>query len=258
MVAPNFARHGAPSTLPLQSARLTFCEQGAPMRVNRTEFKDRSQFQAQVIVVARRLFVVNGYDATSMDDVAKEMQVSKPTIYEFYGSKSAILEAVVEGAVHDLELAWLETSYSGNISFAEFMDQLAGQAMKISGDPGRLEALHLLMREGSKVQGLVALFIDKVWKAAGNAWVAVLSRAMDRGECRRMDLRIAKRLMVAPFFMAVFEKGVLGNYPSDPMVMPAFFNEYFSYLKDGLVLKPGEDFVGPEGSTVKTTLRLVD
>lgn len=50
----------------------------------------------QILNAAAALFVERGFEAVGMADIAAELQVSRPTIYSYFSSTEAILEAVFE------------------------------------------------------------------------------------------------------------------------------------------------------------------
>jgi AcrR family transcriptional regulator len=58
----------------------------------------------QVIDAAVELFLMNGYDQTSMDGIAARAGVSKTTVYAHYADKLALFKAVVERAAESLAI----------------------------------------------------------------------------------------------------------------------------------------------------------
>lgn len=50
----------------------------------------------QLIAVGRAVFAKNGYDATSMDEIAQDAGVSKPLIYEHFGGKEGLYAVIVD------------------------------------------------------------------------------------------------------------------------------------------------------------------
>lgn len=50
----------------------------------------------EVTRVAARLFAAKGYHDTSVDEIAKEIGVSKPAIYYYFPSKGHILRAIID------------------------------------------------------------------------------------------------------------------------------------------------------------------
>ena len=54
--------------------------------------------RAAILAAARELFLADGFDRTSVDAVSARAEVSKRTVYDYYGDKRALLLAVVEAA----------------------------------------------------------------------------------------------------------------------------------------------------------------
>jgi AcrR family transcriptional regulator len=77
--------------------------------------RDPDAKRESILTAAATAFVRDGYGATSIDDVAARLGVSKPTVYYYAGSKQALLsacfmialdgysEAVEEGAVSGVD-----------------------------------------------------------------------------------------------------------------------------------------------------------
>jgi AcrR family transcriptional regulator len=56
----------------------------------------------QLIGVARELFAEHGYEATSVDEIAERAGVSKPVVYEHFGSKEGLYTVVADREVRML------------------------------------------------------------------------------------------------------------------------------------------------------------
>jgi AcrR family transcriptional regulator len=72
----------------------------------------RAQRERQMIAVAEEIFAERGYQATSMDEIAERVGVSKPMIYEYFGSKEGLLVACIRQARAELLTATM-TSVEG-------------------------------------------------------------------------------------------------------------------------------------------------
>ncbi len=51
--------------------------------------------EAQLLAIARRLFARNGFDATSLRDIAEAAQITKAALYYYFPNKDALYERVV-------------------------------------------------------------------------------------------------------------------------------------------------------------------
>lgn len=61
-----------------------------------------------VVAAAERLFFTAGFSATSMDDIAQELRISKKTIYRHFPGKRSVLAAVLDRQFGRVETALAE------------------------------------------------------------------------------------------------------------------------------------------------------
>jgi AcrR family transcriptional regulator len=62
----------------------------------------RAERERQMITVAEEIFAERGYQASSMDEIADRVGVSKPMLYEYFGSKEGLLVACIRQARAEL------------------------------------------------------------------------------------------------------------------------------------------------------------
>ena len=95
----------------------------------------RAQREEQILRVAEEVFAERGFQATTMEDIAERVGVTKPLIYEYFGSKEGLLSACITSARTQLrvatEAAWqqvgpdapLEVVFRAGVrAFFEFID----------------------------------------------------------------------------------------------------------------------------------------
>lgn len=58
--------------------------------------------RAQLLDIGRAVFAERGYQATSIEEIAKRAAVSKPIVYEHFGGKDGLYEVVVEREIERL------------------------------------------------------------------------------------------------------------------------------------------------------------
>ena len=73
-------------------------KEGKPRGKSTGAVNDAS-LQDRILKSARHCFRRNGVQATKVDDVAKEVGISRPLIYKIYGNRQALLEAVIADEV---------------------------------------------------------------------------------------------------------------------------------------------------------------
>lgn len=64
--------------------------------------QDREEKRAELLTEARRLYVENGYEETSMATLAKAAGVAGNTIYWYFEDKDAVLLAVLDAVMSDV------------------------------------------------------------------------------------------------------------------------------------------------------------
>lgn len=114
----------------------------SPRREEQAEATRRAIMQA-----ARKLFAESGYQATTLQAIAREASVSVPTIYVVFGSKAAILSALIKSAGAD-----------------EDIRALARQSF-VETDPRR--RLQLAARVMRSIQEREGDILDLLWQAGG-------------------------------------------------------------------------------------------
>lgn len=80
----------------------------------------------RVIEAAKHLFIEHGYPATTIEVIAEAAQVPLPTLYRLFGSKRALLAAV------------LDTSFGGDDAPVVFADRPRVRAALAEVDPAQL------------------------------------------------------------------------------------------------------------------------
>jgi AcrR family transcriptional regulator len=111
--------------------------------------RDRAARELEMLDAAEEIFGERGYAATSMDDIAASVGVSKPLVYQYYGSKDGLfvaclsrLRAQLLDAVSDAVLAAPDAEqamYAGLTQWFRFLDEHP-RAWAVMVDEGMLSA----------------------------------------------------------------------------------------------------------------------
>ncbi len=140
--------------------------------------------QAQMLEVAERVFAERGYLAASMDDIAEEVGVSKPMLYEYFGSKEGLLAACIAKARTDLldvtreaiteakdaeDVLWL-----GLVAFFRFIDS-------------RGSAWTVLRHEASLAAGPAAAEIEAIRRQQTDFIAAMMSAFVPTADVRELE-----------------------------------------------------------------------
>jgi AcrR family transcriptional regulator len=148
----------------------------------------------RILVVAMREFGTRGYEATSLDDLARSLGIRKQTILYWFASKEVLLEAVVDRCAAEVTgrlergLATAGPGFDRVEAMVRVMFRLAAR------HPAMLGFLREVTRLGppasSRLLGQLQPLVDR---AAG-----FLEDEMDAGRMRRHDPRL---LLLASYSM---------------------------------------------------------
>jgi AcrR family transcriptional regulator len=82
--------------------------------------------RTRLLEAATRVFARVGYEAASVEDIAFEAGIGKPTVYRYFHGKEALFEAVFAEALDDLE-ARLDAALTVERPFARQLAALIGE-----------------------------------------------------------------------------------------------------------------------------------
>jgi AcrR family transcriptional regulator len=178
----------------------------------------RAAFEAerreQILDAALRLWMRNGFEATTVDAVAREAGIAKGTIYLYFPTKEAILEAIVQR--HSLlpDLAAGAAAVSG-APLAEILPALTRQLWQ------RLRAgaplVTLLFRELPLRPAEARRFLESVVLPANRLLAEALDARVRAGELRAIDTFVAARALVGTLMIFLWTQEVLGGNALRPI-----------------------------------------
>lgn len=139
-----------------------------------------SDRQEQILMAARRLMLRQGLRATSMEAIAAEARVAKPTLYKYFPDKNAVFEAIVAGLMLALHQA-VVTALQGDGTVVErltaaLMAKYAAIDQLLEGSPHAAE----LYDEHEKVRPEV--------RASEEAIERMVTEALGRAGAKQPEL----------------------------------------------------------------------
>lgn len=148
-----------------------------------------------VLAVAGDVFRAIGYAGASMDEIARQANVSKATLYRYYPSKellfAAVLEAVAPPLVRDSAYPnSLGTDPEATLT-ALMLDGLRGIL-----DPGYAALVRVVVAEGRQFPELAAGFVRKVTRPALRRTSEILAAEVASGRVRPMESAMAATQLV--------------------------------------------------------------
>ena len=77
------------------------------MTLNRRERK-KQETRQKIIKIAMYLFRKQGFDSTSMEQIADDVDISKATLYNYFPVKESIISEYWQGNVKEIKLQILQ------------------------------------------------------------------------------------------------------------------------------------------------------
>lgn len=130
-----------------------------------------------MLEVAERVFGERGFQAATMDEIAEQVGVTKPLIYDYFGSKEGLLAATIERARHQLLealiVAWGEAAEA---SGRERVGAVITAFFRFIDDHER--AFALLRTEGSLI-GEAATSVERIRQQTAKALAEGITQLAD-------------------------------------------------------------------------------
>jgi TetR/AcrR family transcriptional regulator len=148
----------------------------------------------RIVDAALEAFGARGYDATSLDDLARELGIRKQTILYWFPSKDALLDAVVDRCATEVAVR-LERAVAGAGDGFDRVDAIVRAMFRLAArHPWMLGFLREVTRLGPPASTRLLDAIEPLVERAS----AFLEAEMDAGRMRRHDPRV---LLLAAYSM---------------------------------------------------------
>ncbi|WP_153555144.1 TetR/AcrR family transcriptional regulator [Roseimaritima sediminicola] len=106
--------------------------------------KHTDRKRADILAAAVRRFRASGYDNTSMDQIAEAAGASKRTVYNHFGSKEQMFEAIVHEML-DRTNVIVTLDYDAERSLVEQCTEIANSVMGVLRDEGYLDLARVVV-----------------------------------------------------------------------------------------------------------------
>jgi AcrR family transcriptional regulator len=187
----------------------------------------------RILDAALDAFGSRGYEATSLDDLARELGVRKQTILYWYPSKEALLAAVIDRTALEVTVRLERAVAAAGPGFGRIEGIVRAMSRLVARHPAMLGFVREVSRLGppasTPLTGAIQPLVDR---ASG-----YLAAEMDAGRMRRHDPRL---LLLAAYSMVTglaTEVEVLRAFGEEPTLRSLVRrrNELLSLLRAALV-----------------------
>lgn len=187
----------------MQSSQLNNSEQ--PISPEKQHPRSKRE---QIVRAAVKIFLENGYKATSMNRVADEAGVIKATIYSHFKDKEQLFAAIIE----ELTIKKANFNYSDPgvdaLSPEEFIERMAGMFKILMDDPQYHALCRVMAGESERFPELAELYVKTVIMPGMDMCSQYFSK---HPELNIDDPQALAHICAGSFFSLIFWQNVLGG-----------------------------------------------
>jgi TetR/AcrR family transcriptional regulator len=170
-----------------------------------------------ILDTAERLFAIRGVDGVAVRDLAREMNLTAPSLYNHFRSKQALYDAVLERGLHPIVDLLVQAWHPGALRPERMRQTLDQLITHLARHPhlGRL-LQRALLEEAGTAQTLFARWVGPVYRQG----LAVIQETADDAGWEAAELpHLALGLfgMVFAYFTATPALQMTGNAIPDPL-----------------------------------------
>ena len=169
---------------------------------------EKSNTREEILEAALELFSVNGYEATSISQLADAVGIRKASLYSHFSNKQEILDTVVETVLkgyadHSIFVRanWDDVEYTGDkagMTADDAAQLVQGQMRYILHDPHISKGRKLLMIEQFRNQELAELQTKQNYTDVLNYFQGMMGFLIREGTLRDADTAIMAAQFASP------------------------------------------------------------
>ncbi|MGH7189599.1 MAG: TetR/AcrR family transcriptional regulator [Acetobacteraceae bacterium] len=154
------------------------------------EKTDPSPKQRSIAEAATRLFMAEGYDAVSMDAIARAADVSKATLYAYFASKERLFASLI-GEACAISGPGAVALLDADTDVRATLTELAGRMLRFALEERSLAIYRVVMAESVRFPEIGRAYYERGPAVGRRALAAWLDRQMKAGKLRQGDPEVA-------------------------------------------------------------------
>jgi TetR/AcrR family transcriptional repressor of mexJK operon len=149
----------------------------------------------QIVDAAARLFMADGYGATSMDSIAREAGVSKATLYAHFADKAALFAAIISSECErKAQILWDDSADRTDVRGV--LDAVARSAIRFGTEAETLAIYRIVVGETGRFPELGRVFYETGPRRVLSRLAEYLREVSDKGLLEIPDPRLAAEQFV--------------------------------------------------------------
>ena len=190
--------------------------------------------QEEILAAAFEVFAAHGYEATRIDEVARQAGIAKGTIYLYFRDKEQLFRAVVRSLVQKRFDA-IAGSFQGTAEqlLRELLSRMYSQVVR---NEKVRSIVRLLIAEGGRFPQLTEIYHREIIAPGMKAMRQVLMQGIASGEFRKTAAVEFPQLLAAPGVLAIVWRLLHGE--RHRLDLDAYSKAHLEFVLDSLRKQP--------------------
>jgi AcrR family transcriptional regulator len=184
-----------------------------------------------ILDAALAVFAEHGYEAASLDEVARRAGIAKGTLYLYFKGKEALFESLIRSAIDPVLARLQEVSALPDMPLAQVLETLFAVFEKEVLGTRRKLLIRLIVAEGPRFPAIAEFHYRNVVARVLPLIRKVAKRAVERGELPSDALARFPQLIAGPLLVAVMWDAMFARI--DPLDVPGFLRAWREALTAG-------------------------
>jgi AcrR family transcriptional regulator len=146
-----------------------------------------------ILDAAQLLFLTQGFEATSLNQIAAAASVTKRTLYAKFGAKEDIFAAAVRRMLDRRREMLIDPGI--DVPIGDRLIQFGEGALSVGLDPAVLDLCRVVIAEARRFPALAALMDEQVMHGVRERLIALLQDEIAHGRLRTEDPTLAAELL---------------------------------------------------------------
>jgi AcrR family transcriptional regulator len=191
----------------------TMSNQATLSRPQNSPVDDESAKRRQIVEGARAVFLAHGFDAASMNDIARAAGVSKGTLYVYFKHKEELFEAIVEQEC-DAQAEGIFDFDSNDRDVAGVLKRLGVAYVKFLCRPEKASAIRTVIAIADRMPEVGRKFYESGPERGMTLLADYLNAQIEAGVLAIDDVEIAAVQLMESFQAKLFKPMVFNFAPS--------------------------------------------
>ncbi len=169
----------------------------------------------QILNGAHRVFSGQGFDAASMNDIAREASVSKGTLYVYFANKEELFESLMERE-RELLFRDVEDELAGPGTLTEKLHRYAGRIARLLCSDVVVQAHRTVIGVSERMPEIGARFYERGGQRGNRILKTFLESEVARGSLAIDDIDLAAYQFTELSMAGLFRRRLFGHMPDAP------------------------------------------